>query len=162
MAGSPAELNSGVDVVVFSIYEPGIAERALRAANEIDRLLFYPERNESADTAKAIVMSLGEYLPWHSSATDASAAPNSSDADAGTGPVTIDPSTESVLADIFVTLHESPVGLFQRMPSLLGEFRRLARDNWKNADRQQLLRLRDFFLGISSEVSSVRRASVVW
>jgi hypothetical protein len=141
--------------MVFSIYEPRIAEQALRAANEIDRLLLFPERNSSADTAAALLLSLSDYQPWRADFVNASPL---SDCDL-TNANRIDPSSESVLADIFLGLDESPLGLFDRMPLLIADFCTVAKGNWKDADRKQLLRIRNFFLGICREVPSVRRTS---
>lgn len=51
------------------------------------------------------------------------------------------------------------LGLFDRMPLLIADFCTVAKGNWKDADRKQLLRIRNFFLGICREVPSVRRTS---
>jgi len=141
--------------MVFSIYEPRIAEQALRAAIEIDRLLLFPEHNSSADTATTLLMSLSDYQRWRAGFVSASPP---SDCDVPNAN-RIDPSSESVLADIFLSLDESPVGLFDRMPLLIADFCTVAKGNWKDADRKQLLRIRNFFLGICREVPSVRRST---
>jgi hypothetical protein len=149
--------------VTFSIYDPDLCRKALQAASEIDRLILYPDRLGTAETAIELLSSFSECHRWQpvSDPVKALGTLQFGAADSDVGNKSLDPSTESVLADIFVRLNESPVGLFDRMPGLIREMQSLATSNLKNADRKQLLRLRDFFLGLCGEVHSVRRASVV-